>query len=166
MNTRFVTICGLIFVAVLSRLIPHPPNFTPVMAIALFGGAYFQDKKMAFFVPFVAMFVSDLFIGLHSTIFFVYGGFALVVLIGFLLKDRVSFSGVLGTGLAGAVVFFLITNFGAWLAMYPHTLKGFTTAYVAAIPFFRYTLLGNLIYIPMLFGAFELATRKIPALNT
>ena len=117
MNARFVTICGLIFVAVLSRLIPHPPNFTPVMAIALFGGAYFQDKKLAFLVPLAAMLVSDLFIGLHSTIFFVYGGFALVVLLGFWLKDRVSFSGVLGTGFASAVVFFLITNFGAWLAM-------------------------------------------------
>ena len=85
LKTQLITISAIIFALALFRLLPHWPNVSPVAAMALFGGAYFADKKMAFIVPFVALFLSDLILGLHNTMVFVYAGFALTVAIGFLL---------------------------------------------------------------------------------
>ena len=165
MNSRFITIISLIALAVASRFLPHPPNFTPITAIALFSGAYLGNKKIALLIPIVAMIISDLILGLHGTILFVYGAFALTVFLGFWIKNKISLSTVIGMGLASSVLFFIITNLGSWWAFYPHTIDGLTSAYTLAIPFFRNSLLGNLIYIPALFGTFELAIRHIPNLQ-
>lgn len=166
-KSRFLIIFGLIVLAIASRLLPHPPNFTPVAAIALFGGAYFADKRLAFAVPFGIMFISDLIIGLHDTLLFVYLGFAVAVGIGYLLRNRVSLVNVTAGALAGAVVFYLVTNFGVWIegTLYPHTLQGLAACFTAGIPFFRYTILGNLVYCGALFGSFEMARRYIPAIQ-
>lgn len=166
-KSRFLIIFGLIALAIASRLLPHPPNFTPVAAIALFGGAYFLDKRLAFAVPFAIMFLSDLIIGLHDTLLFVYIGFAIAVGIGYLIRNKISMASVTAGALAGAVVFYLITNFGVWImgTMYPHTLQGLADSYIAGIPFFRYTILGNLVYCAALFGSFEIASRYIPSLQ-
>lgn len=167
LKPRYLVITGLIFLVAAARLLPHLPNFTPIMAIALFGGAYFSDKRMAFAVPFTAMFASDIILGFHSTMIFVYIGFALAVGLGMLLRNRVSILTVGAAALTGSILFFLITNFGVWLTgtMYPMTFQGLITSYTAGIPFFRYSMLGDLIYSGVLFGAFEYAQYKVPALQ-
>lgn len=167
-NSRFLVLTGLIVLAASARLLPHLPNFTPIIAIALFGGAYLSDKRMAFIVPFLAMLASDYFLGFHNTILFVYIGFALAVGIGFYLRKKFSLLRLGGAVLGGALLFYLITNFGVWLmtGMYPMTLSGLAESYIAGIPFFQYSLLGDIFYSAVLFGAFELAKHKIPALQS
>ncbi len=162
LKPRFLTITGLILLAAASRLLPHPPNFAPIIAIALFGGAYFSRKWMAIIVPFIIMFITDLILGFHTDMLAVYVGFALIVGIGFMLRNRISISGILGASLGGSVLFFLITNFSVWLTgtMYPYTAGGLVTCFAAGIPFFHYSVISTLVYSSVLFGAFELAKSK------
>lgn len=163
---RYITIAGLIFIAVLSRLVPHPPNFTPITAIALFAAAYL-GKRHAILVPMLAMLVSDFFIGFHSTMVWVYGSFLAISVIGFLLQKHRTMGTTFAATLAGSTIFFLVTNFGVWASAgstYSHDTAGLIACYVAGIPFFRNTLGGDLLYVTMLFGSFELAKRYVPAL--
>jgi uncharacterized membrane protein len=133
------------------------PNFTPIAATALFGGVYL-NKKYAFFVPILAMFISDIFLGFHSTMPYVYGSFILTGLIGLWLKNHKNTQNIIGATLLSSVLFFLITNFGVWAGgWYPKTLSGLMQSYVMAIPFFRNTILGDLCYTGVFFGAYELA---------
>ena len=164
---RYSVITVMILSAAASRLIPHPPNFTPIAAIALFGGAYFPFKSMAFFVPLFCLLLSDLIIGLHGLMPVVYGCFALIVCIGFRLRTRKSALSIAVAVLVSSISFFVITNFGVWAlgAWYPKTIEGLTACYVAAIPFFRNTLLGDVTYTAMLFGGFALLERGFPALH-
>lgn len=168
----------LIVIAALSRLLPHPPNFSPVEAVALFGGAYFARRQWALLVPLTAMFLSDLALGLingglyweyfsSAGFLLVYACIALTGVLGFGLRGKVSAGRVLGYSLAGAVLFFLVTNFGVWATgtLYPHTAAGLLAAYVAGIPFFQWTVLGTLFYAALLFGGFELLRRRVPALR-
>lgn len=167
LNSRLFLILGVVIIAMITRSftrnVDDLANFTPLGAIFLFSGAYFSDKKLAFIVPMLAMFVTDLFVGFHSTMPFVYGAFALSILIGFQLREVQEHKAVkiIGASLLGSVLFFLITNFGAWLAIdfYPKTTEGLTLAYVEGIPFFRNTVMGDLFYSGLFFGAFELAKR-------
>ncbi|MEO7251201.1 MAG: DUF6580 family putative transport protein [Arenimonas sp.] len=169
---------GMILLAALSRLLPHPPNFSPVEAIALFGGAYFSSRLSALCLPLAAMLVSDLALGqinggIYSE-YFLSAGFVLVylcialsTLLGFGLRGRVSPFRVLGYSLLGSSLFFLVTNFGTWLgsAMYPQTSDGLLAAYVAGIPFFQNTVLGTLVYATVLFGSFAWLRQRHPALS-
>lgn len=166
-HQRFIFIITLIFAAAASRLFPHPPNVTPIAAMALFGGAYFADRRLAFVVPFAALFLSDLVLGLHSQMPAVYLGFCLVVCIGFLLRGRTRALPVAAATLGGSVVFFLVSNFGVWAtgAWYPKTAAGLGACYVAAIPFFRNTLLGDAFYTALLFSVFALAEKRYSALR-
>ena len=169
---------ALIFAAVLTRLIPHPPNFSPIEAVALFGGAYFAKRSWALIVPLVAMFASDLLLGLlnggiywsyfaSAGYLLVYACIALSTVLGFGLRGKVSAGRVLGYGLAGSLLFFLVTNFGTWLgsSMYPQNGAGLFAAYVAGIPFFQWTVASTLFYSALLFGGFELLRRGNPALR-
>lgn len=147
----------LIVVAAFSRLIPHPANFTAVAAIALFGGVYL-DRKIAFVVPVVAMLISDYFIGFYGGMFWVYGSFALIGLIGLWLKNHKTPLAILGGSLAGSIIFFVVTNFGEWTmptSIYPHTWSGLVECFVMAIPFFRNTVSGDLVFVAVMFGAYE-----------
>ena len=168
-NVRFVTLVGIVVAATAMRLVPHPPNVTPIAAIALFGGAHFASKRAAVAVPLLAMCLSDLLLGfgVHRVMPFVYGSFALIVVLGRLIGDRRSTLAVGGAALTGSVLFFVITNFGVWLLsdLYPRTMEGLVACYVAAIPFFRNTLVGDLLYAGALFGGFALAERRFPALR-
>ena len=168
---------GMIVLAALSRLLPHPPNFSPVEAIALFGGAYFANRWAAVWVPLAAMFVSDLALGvmnggiywsyfLSAGYLLVYACIALSAVLGFGLRGRVGVLRVGAYSLLGSVLFFVVTNFGAWLGspMYPQTGAGLAAAYVAGIPFFQYTLLGTLFYSALLFGSFAWLRNRSPAL--
>jgi hypothetical protein len=167
LNVRLLTLVGIVVGAAAMRLIPHPPNFAPIMAIALFGGAYFANKKAAFAVPLAAMFLSDLFLGFDGSMPFVYGSFALTVCLGLMIRDRRSPLRIGSFALGGSVLFFIITNFGVWLSgsLYPRTVEGLIACYIAAIPFFGNTLLGDVMYTLVLFGGFALAQRYSSALR-
>jgi hypothetical protein len=167
LNLRFTVLTGLVLAAAASRLIPHPYNFTPITAMALFGGAYFSDRRLAFLVPLSAMLASDLFIGLHRGIPVVYGSFALIVCIGFLLRRRRRLLPIAGATLGSSLLFFFLTNFAVWAAgaLYPRTLTGLLACFVAAIPFFQNTLLGDAVYSLILFGGFAFAERNFSALR-
>ena len=166
-NTRFAVLLGMVLAAAASRLLPHPPNLTPIAAIALFGGAYFADKRAAFLVPLAAMFLSDLVIGLHRQLPVVYACFAMTVCIGLWLRTRRRLRPIAGGALASSLLFFIVTNFGVWAlgSLYPKTMEGLITCYLAAVPFFRNTLIGDAFYTAVLFGGFALAERWFSVLG-
>jgi hypothetical protein len=161
---RFLFLTGLVLLAALSRLIPHPPNFTPIAALALFAGAEFARKRDAFVIPLVALFLSDLFLGFHALIPVVYGSFAVTVGLGFYLRGRETFWRITGLSVAGAWLFFLLTNLGVWAlgGLYPKTLTGLLDCYVAGIPFFGNTVLSSLLYAGVLFGGLALMDKRRP----
>lgn len=164
---RFTTLTGMILAAALFRILPHPPNFSPIAAIALFGGAQLADKRAAFLIPLAAMFLADLVLGLHALIPITYGCFALIVCLGLWLRKKQSAVRIVTAALASSFLFFFATNFAVWAAssMYPHSSTGLAECYAAAIPFFRNTLAGDLLYTSVLFGGLALAEWRIPALR-
>lgn len=164
---RLLVLICMILAAAASRLIPHPPNMASITAVALFGGAYLTDKRLAFLVPMAALLLSDLILGLYSHMEIIYGSFALVACIGLLLRRKRTPLRIAGAALLSSVLFFVVTNFGVWAfgSLYPKTIAGLVTCYVAAIPFFQNTLAGDALYTAVLFGGFALAERWIPALR-
>lgn len=181
LSPRFLTLAGMIVLVALSRLLPHPPNFTPVEAMALFAGAQFIDRRFAFLVPLAAMLLSDIVLGLVNGGLYlehlaslpslaVYGCIALGTVLGFTLRGRISSGRVLSGSIIASVLFFLVTNFAVWLTATPlsgHTAcaAGLVPCYVAAIPFLQWTLLGTLFYAAVLFGGYSLMRRRWPVLT-
>jgi hypothetical protein len=175
LNKRFFVLLAIILSTAAMRLVPHPPNVTPIAAMALFGGVHFANKKTAFLVPLVTMYLSDLILGFfvydfgwfHGFMPFVYISFVMTVCLGLLVRHRLTPLMVGGAALVGSVLFFIVTNFGVWLVgnFYPKTMAGLLSCYVAAIPFFRNTLAGNMTYTLVLFGGFTLAQRYLPFLR-
>ena len=167
MEIRLTTILGMIVFAALTRLLPHPPNATAVSAMALFAGAQIADRRLAFFVPLAALFATDLVLGLHTGMLFVYACTAAMVLAGQALGARPQVMKLAGVSLAGSVLFFAVTNFGVFLldGLYDKSLAGLVECYVLAIPFFQNGLLGDLFFTAALFGGFELLRRRVPALS-
>nr|BCX01439.1 MAG: hypothetical protein KatS3mg041_1485 [Bacteroidota bacterium] len=160
---------ALIALAALSRLLPHPPNFTPIGAMALFSGAHMGLRPGAFAVPLLALLVSDLLIGTHPLMPFVYGSFALITVLGYvLLHTRRTLWRLGGSALLASTLFYLITNFGVWAvgSWYPKTPEGLLSCYIAAIPFFGNTLAGDLFFTAVLFGLWAWLERRVPALET
>ena len=147
----------LIAMAVLSRLLPHPYNFTPVAAIALFAGALLP-VRMALTLPLAAMVISDLIIGLHALVFLTWGCFIATVLLGKYLISRINPAFIISVSIFSSVLFYLVTNFGVWMEgrMYPMTMAGLIDCYYMGLPFFRNTLVGDLFYSGLLFGAYSL----------
>jgi len=166
LTPKFWVLTLMIFASAFVRLIPHPPNFAPIAAMALFGGAYFSKKWAAFLVPIAAMFITDLIIGFHSTMWAVYLSFALIVVIGMLMIKQKKIGNIFFASVTSSVVFFIVTNFGAWLTspFYEKTGTGLAVCYTAAIPFFHQTLLSDLFFVGILFGAYHLAKQKLPQL--
>lgn len=151
----------LFIIGIFSRFIPHLPNFVPLAAIALFSGAYL-NRKYAVIVPLVLYVVSDLILGLHNVVFFTWGSIILISFLGTALRDKKTFPNILGFTLISSVLFFIITNFGVWvMGWYPRTLSGLVQCYVMAIPFFRASLLSNLVYAGVLFGVYELLSDRL-----
>lgn len=171
---------AIVFVAGLSRLLPHPANFTPIVATCLFGAAYLPNRKTALMLPLIALFLGDLFLqaaywlgwreyaGFHAYMPFVYGGFAAVVGIGRLLKHNVKAWNVMLSALAGSLLFFVVSNLGVWLLDFPLTWAGFLQCFSQAVPFYRdnLTWLGDLLYTSALFGAFEWFVYRRPQPST
>ncbi len=166
-NSRIVALLSAILVAAALRLVPHPPNFTPIGAMALFSGAYLGRRGLAFAAPLGAMVLSDWVLGFYSGFWITYLAVALIVVIGGFALSRVSVVRVGGAAIASSVVFFAVSNFGTWAfsGMYPHTLPGLSTCYVAAIPFFQNTAAGDLFYATLLFGGFRIAELLMPSLK-
>ncbi len=160
LTSKNLIIIGLIAFAAVSRFLPHPMNFAPVAAVALFSGVYL-DKRAALFVPLVAMIVSDIFLGFHNVIAFTWGSMILVGVIGIMVKRKKNVWTVAGGALLGSILFFLITNAAVWWVgqgdFYPMNFSGLLLAYEYGLPFFRNTLLGDLFYVGALFGVAELA---------
>ena len=181
---RTILIFAMIVLAAALRLAPHPWNFTPVGAIALFSGAMVRDRRLAFLVPVLVMFATDLIIGFNKLSPLVYASFLLSVLIGrAVVGARFSASQsqpepsarsrkravprIAGAIFLGALQFFLITNFGVWafLDSYPRTGTGLAACYIAGLPLFWNTLAGDAVYATVLFGGFFLAERLAPRLR-
>lgn len=150
---KVYTLIALIVAVSLYRIFPHPHNITPVMALALFAGTYFDKKWMAFAVPLASMLLADLFLGLHNTIIFVYGAMAIAVVIGFWLHNRVSSLKVIGATIGSSLVFFLVSNFGVWLVSgyYSKTWAGLIECYTMALPFLQRSMMGDLLFSGVLF---------------
>ena len=165
-STRLLAILTAIAIAAALRIAPHPPNFAPVGALALFSGAYLGRRPLAFAAPIGAMLLSDAVLGFHSAMPFVYAGVAATVVLGQLALSRLSVLRVAGAAVASSVLFFALTNFGVWLqsGMYPPTLAGLAACYVAATPFFQNSLAGDLFFSALLFGGFALVERAVPVL--
>jgi hypothetical protein len=179
MTIRPLAIAGLILLAALSRLLPHPPNFAPVTALAVFGAIRYSDHRAALLSPLLALLASDLVRevlyryglaeqwGLYRGMGVVYGATALVVLMAGLARGtRAPLLLALMT-LAGSCLFFVVTNFAVWVggAMYPRTGEGLVLCYTAAVPFFRNALFGDAFYATVLFGVWALAEAGVPALR-
>lgn len=182
LQLRFGILTAIVLVAALSRFLPHPPNFTPIGGIALFGAAYFHKRSWAFLVPFLALLASDMILNfvLIPSQFpqfdpasswrasaWNYPAFALIVLLGFVLRRQLSAGRLLMTSFSASLLFFLVTNFGVWLnsTFYGQHPGGLLSAYVAGIPFFWNTLAGDLLYSALLFGSFEWISRRFPVLQ-
>jgi hypothetical protein len=187
MNTRTKVVLGTIAAAAFMRVLPHPPNVSPVIAMGLFGGALCANRRLAFAVPLLALFVSDALLelatplrlyhgwmatgwGFHSTWWGVYGGVALVTALSMLLRGRRTAVNIAAATVASAVLYFLITNFAEWMVGtigYPKTFAGLLECYAAALAFYRQTWapVGDAVYVTALFGGFALAERYVPALR-
>ncbi len=151
----------LILVLSFSRAIPHPPNFTPILAVGIFSGFFFRNFFLSSFIVLSSMFVGDLYLGFHGTMIFTYTALIVSVLIGALIKNF-KFKELFFTSLFSSFCFFIITNFGAWLTlpMYEKNLAGLLQSYVLAIPFFHNTLISTFIYLIVLKFLFEQFSKK------
>jgi len=154
----------LVLLAALLRILPHPWNFTPIGAMALFSGSVLKERWLRFMIPLLALFAGDAVIGFHKLMFAVYFSFVINVAIGMWLGENRKPLRIGGATLVGAIQLFIITNFAVWTIFdtYPRTLAGLVACYVAAVPFFWNTLAGDAIYATLLFGGYVLAERCLP----
>jgi hypothetical protein len=176
---RFWFVLTLVLVAAGSRLLPHPPNVTPLAAVALFGGATLPRRWLALVVPLAALLLSDLLLqltylagwqpswGFYQGQWVVYTCFLITAAIGQLIRRRHHALTIALATVAGSLVFFLATNAAVWASglLYPRTLQGLLLCYEMALPFLRNSLIGDLAYSAILFGALALAEARIPILR-
>lgn len=167
-SLRAFGILSIVFIGAALRLIPHPANFSPIGAMALFGGAMFvgagTQRSLALLLPLAALSLSDLVLGFHSTMPAVYVSFLLVGVIGMALGSKASAVRLALGSATGAVVFFVITNIAVWAqsGMYAKTTGGLAQCFVAALPFFQNALAGDLFFSALLFGAWALVEKAVP----
>lgn len=157
-KNNLILIILTLLAIVLIRLIPHAPNFSPLASILLFSGVY-TAKKRYVILPLVALFISDLFLGFYAwpIMLTVYLSFAVIGLLGIFLKKRKNILNTISSSLGAGLLFFLVTNFAVWYfgTWYSHDLAGLSLCYTLAIPFFKNTIMSNLLYTSVLFGAYE-----------
>ena len=175
----YLVVIGLILFASFSRIIPHMPNFTPLGAMALFGGAYLKNKYHAFIIPIASLWLSDLvlnnfifsfysdFTWFYPGFLWQYTSFILIIIIGYLFLKKVNFKNIFVTSILSSLLFFVITNFGVWVSgsMYSLDFQGLITCYSMAIPFYKGTVLGFICYSSLLFGILEFSRNKFQVLK-
>ena len=167
-HPRAALVTGIVLAAAALRILPHPMNFAPIGALALFGGAYFSSKRAAFAVPLLSIVTGDVFTGFHRLILYVYASFLISVAIGFWLRGKKSAARIGAAMVAGAIQFFLITNFAVWVSSignYPRNLGGLAECYFAGLPLLWNTLAGDAFYVALLFGVMALAEKRFPSLR-
>ena len=154
---------GLVFLLAFLRLIPHPPNVTPIGAMALFGMASMEKKWHGFFVSMSALLLSDLLLGLHKTMIYVYLSFGLIALMGLSLRKNFKYKYLVAFSVTGSMIFYVITNFGVWhlYDLYPKTPQGLWICYLAALPYLQNTLLGDMAYNSTLWVMTKLANNWV-----
>jgi hypothetical protein len=174
-NISYLAIISLILFASFSRIIPHMPNFTPIGAMALFGGAYLKNRYHAFLIPMISLWLSDLILNnfifsFYSEFTWFYPGFLwqyisfiLIIVIGHLFLKKLNFKNIFITTISSSLLFFIITNLGVWISgsMYTLDFQGLISCYIMALPFFKGTLLGFMCYSTLLFGVLEFSKRKL-----
>jgi len=151
----------IITLGFLSRLVVHTPNFTPILSLALFGGVYLKGRQ-SIWVPLVLMVLSDAILGFHDTMVYTYGSILMISLIGLYLRNHKNWANILTASLFSSILFFVVTNFGAFLSLYPHTWAGLQQCYILAIPFYRSTIVSTMAYSLVLFslGEFVIVPRS------
>ena len=178
-SISYLAIISLILFASFSRIIPHMPNFTPIGAIALFGGAYLKNRYHAFLIPMISLWLSDLILNnfifsFYSEFTWFYPGFLwqyisfiLIIVIGHLFLKKLNFKNIFITTIFSSLLFFIITNFGVWISgsMYTLDFQGLISCYIMALPFFKGTLLGFMCYSTLLFGVLEFSKYKFEILK-
>lgn len=178
-TTHYSVLLIILFLAAFSRLIPHPSNFTPIVAMALFGAAYFNNKLLAVAMPICITWISDLvinntiysayyerFVFLTDGWYWIFGTLAMISVLGFILLKRVTVANIILAAVLASILFFLVTNLACFPGTdYPQTINGLVACYKAGLPFFWNSLIGNLIYSAILFGIFEYVRKTTPALR-
>jgi hypothetical protein len=167
MNKKLViTTVVLTAITVIARMLPHMPNVAPAAALALFSGVYLP-KRWSIVVPMLAMLVSDIFVGFYEwqVVIAVYLGFALTVMIGWQVAKKLHPLTAFGGALAGSALFFILTNAAVWAftQMYPHTGAGLIDSYIMALPFFKFSLVGDLAWTTVFFTAYQVVLNYFPA---
>lgn len=163
-STQLGLVITVILLAAASRFMPHPYNFTPITALALFGGAKLSNRVQAFLIVGAAMLISDAILGFHAAMPFVYLAFGIGVIIGSALKTEQGMGKLALATLANSIIFFFLTNFGTWLAepnLYPLTLAGLSECFTMAIPFFTHQFLGDVFFVVLMFGGYALLERTL-----
>ena len=155
MNILLVIILTLF--AVFSRLMPHPPNFTPLLAIALYSGFSFKNKFL-FIIPLTGMLISDFFLCYYSSIIWVYLSLLIMFYLGYILSSKYSFKNLILLSLCSSLAFFVLSNFGVWIIGYPKTIEGFVACYILAIPFFYNTLLSTILFSSIFHFSYKYST--------
>jgi hypothetical protein len=166
---RALLIVSFILFAAAVRILPHPWNFTPIGAMALFSGTKLNNQWAAFLVPLTTLFLGDLFVGFYKLMIVVYLSFCVSVLLGLYIRPRQSFLSVCAATVLGSLQFFLITNFAIWatgFTLYAKSAFGLINCYVAGIPFFGNTMAGDAFYAVVLFGGFALTERLSPVFRS
>ena len=153
-RSKNIIIASIIVLAVLSRLVPHPPNFAPITGIALFSSKKINNKLFGVFLPIIPLFISDLSIGISFTNIFVYLSFIMIYFLGF-ISTKIDVK----TVFLSSVIFFILTNLGVWYLGYPKNIEGLITCFTLAIPFFVNTILGDLFYSFILFRSYKAAEK-------
>ena len=156
MGKREYIVLAFVLLAVVVRLVPHPPNFTPITALALFGATTFKNRILGTLLPLIAMAISDLYLGFYSISIWVYSSFLIISLLGHYLK-KINTKGIL----ISSLIFFLVTNFGVWLSGYPFTIEGLLLCYTMAIPFFINSIAGDLFFSYVLKYSFKFTENKL-----
>ena len=162
-KNNYYVIIGIIVSLVMARLLPHPPNFTPILGMAVFSGAIISRRLIAYLIPLAAMFLSDLYLGLHSSIPIIYFSLAVCVLIGTFIKARVTILNSFLSISLGVLVFFLITNFMVWYGsgMYEYSISGLMTCYFMGLPFVQNTFISSILYGMGAFLIYDIINKRM-----
>lgn len=152
---------GMVVLGASARLVPHPWNFTPMMAIGLFAGAHARKASTGVFAALVALLLSDAVLGFYSGFWYVYAAALIPVLFGRLIRNRSGVGVIAAAAIASSLSFFLITNFMVWVTgqLYPHNIGGLSECFLAGIPFYRNQLLGDAVYTVAIFGGYAVLNR-------
>jgi hypothetical protein len=160
---------GLILILALARLIPHPPNFTPIIAVAIMSGYFFKNINLSFITLLISMLIADVFIGFYENVIFVYASLLLITYVFHKFSNKINFKNLFIYGFAGSLIFFIVSNFGVWILgspgvndiAYEKSLSGIIQCYILAVPFFGNTFLSTVIFsYPAIFIYKSLATRS------